>query len=85
MLGSPEDIDHNGIKDGAEAVLTTDDVVLVFEDYDGIIDSDGCHDSPGDDFDGDGFTDEAEVLSLGTGAGDPCGNDAGPRTSWTTS
>ncbi len=31
------------------------------EDYDGIIDTDGCHDSPSDDWDGDGLTDEAEV------------------------
>jgi hypothetical protein len=32
------------------------------EDYDGIIDWDGCHDSPGDDWDGDGLSDETEVL-----------------------
>jgi hypothetical protein len=31
------------------------------EDYDDIIDFDGCHDSPGDDWDGDGLTDEEEV------------------------
>ncbi|HEU4759484.1 MAG TPA: choice-of-anchor Q domain-containing protein [Dehalococcoidia bacterium] len=66
MLGSPQDLNHNGIKDLSESPLTTDDVVLTFEDYDGVIDVDGCHDSPGDDFDGDGFTDEREQLKLGT-------------------
>jgi len=72
MLGSPQDLNHNGIKDLSEANLTTDDTVLVFEDYDGIIDTDGCHDSPGDDFDGDGFTDETEQLNIGTIPTDGC-------------
>ena len=76
MLGSPEDLDHNGIQNGGESPLTTDDVVLTFEDYDGVLDGDGCHDSPGDDFDGDSFGallsglplfhDEHEALFLGT-------------------
>ena len=78
MLGSPQDLNHNGVSDGAEDPLSTDDVVLVFEDYDGILDGDGCHDSPGDDFDGDGFTDEDEVLSIGTNAAAPCGTDGWP-------
>jgi hypothetical protein len=30
--------------------------VLTFEDYDGVLDADGCHDFPGADSDGDGFT-----------------------------
>jgi hypothetical protein len=61
-LGAPQDLNHNGIKDGSEAVFTTDDSVLVFENYDGVLDADGCHDSPGDDFDGDGLTDDSEVF-----------------------
>ena len=73
MLGSPEDLNHNGIRDGAEVVLTTDDVSpYAFEDWDGILDWDGCHDSPGDDFDGDGFTDEVEALAIGTNPGRGC-------------
>jgi hypothetical protein len=73
MLGSPQDLNHNGIRDGAEAALTTDDVApYVFEDWDGVLDWDGCHDSPGDDFDGDGFSDELEALAIGTNAGRGC-------------
>ena len=52
------------------------------EDYDGIIDTDGCHDSPGDDLDGDSlgklndqgfpvFWDEIEVY-VGTDPADAC-------------
>ena len=41
------------------------------EDYDGIIDTDGCHDSPGDDWDGDRFGDEAETY-IGTDPLDSC-------------
>jgi hypothetical protein len=78
MLGSPQDLNHNGIKDPSEATLTTDDVVKTFEDYDGVLDSDGCHDSPGDDFDGDGYTDEDEALHIGTNAGYPCGTAGWP-------
>jgi len=62
-LGSPQDSNHNGIRDGAEAAFTSDDSQLTFEDYDGVLDGDGCHDSPGDDFDGDGFTDDSEVFT----------------------
>ena len=84
VLGSSEDDNHNGLLDSGEdfapldGVLTTDDSVLTFEDYDGILDTDGCHDSPGDDRDGDGFTDENEILKIGTKADDPCGGDAWP-------
>jgi hypothetical protein len=84
VLGSGEDQDHNGILDPgedtvvADGVLTTDDVVLTFEDYDLILNTDGCHDSPGDDRDGDGYTDEVEELHIGTKADDPCGTDAWP-------
>ena len=73
MLGSPQDLNHNGVRDGAEATLTTDDVMpaLVWEDSDGVLDTDGCHDSPGDDFDGDGLTDDSEVFTHLTNAGHP--------------
>jgi hypothetical protein len=64
MLGSPQDVNHNGISDGAEGPLTTDDVVKVFEDYDTVLDGDGCHDSPDEDFDSDGYTDDAEAGML---------------------
>ena len=85
MLGSPEDLDHNGIQNGGESALTTDDSVLVFEDYDGVIDTDGCHDSPGDDFDGDSlglgdpfwFRDEIEVF-IGTNPLDACADTSAP-------
>jgi len=68
---------HNGVSDGSEDPLTTDDVLpgLAFEDYDGVLDGDGCHDSPGDDFDGDSFSDELEALALGTDPMDNCAND----------
>ena len=72
MLGAPQDLNHNGIKDLSEAAFSTDDVVLTFEDYDGVIDTDGCHDSPGDDFDGDTFSDDTEALFLGTNPMNGC-------------
>ncbi len=81
-LGPPEDANHNGVKDGAEAPFTTDDPLpFAFEDYDGVLDTDGCHDSPGDDFDGDSFGRTAAGLPLfhddreaflGTDPGRPC-------------
>jgi len=46
--------------------------ILSREDYDGVLDTDGCHDSPGDDYDGDGWSDELEALSLGTNAARGC-------------
>jgi hypothetical protein len=36
------------------------------EDYDGISDEDGCHDSPDDDYDGDGLVDDEEYPIWGT-------------------
>jgi hypothetical protein len=69
MLGSPQDLNHNGISDGGEGTLTTDDVPKAFEDYDGVLDNDGCHDSPGEDFDSDGYTDDHEAgMTLCLGA-----------------
>jgi hypothetical protein len=89
MLGAPQDLNHNGRRDinppdpTTEAVFTTDDVFkLMFEDYDGVLDTDGCHDSPGEDFDGDGFTDDAEALTIGTNAGYPCGGNGWPADLW---
>jgi hypothetical protein len=79
MLGSPQDLNHNGISDAGEAALTTDDVpTYAFEDRDGVLDTDGCHDSPGEDFDGDGYTDDVEALQIGTDAGYPCGKRGWP-------
>jgi len=80
MLGSPQDVNHNGVSDGAEGPLTTDDSpgALAFEDYDLVLDGDGCHDSPGEDFDGDGYTDDDEALKIGTNAGYPCGINGWP-------
>ena len=80
MLGSPQDLNHNGVSDGGETTLTTDDVMplLAWEDKDGVLDTDGCHDSPGGDLDGDGFTDDAEALTIGTNAGYPCGGNSWP-------
>jgi hypothetical protein len=84
VLGSGEDQNHDGIFQSSEdtvvvdGVLTTDDSVLTFEDYDAVLNTDGCHDSPGDDRDGDGYTDEDEALKIGTKADDPCGTDAWP-------
>lgn len=78
MFGAPQDVNHNGVKDGSEALFTTDDILLAFEDRDGVLDTDGCHDSPGEDFDGDGYTDDDEALKIGTNPGYPCGVTAWP-------
>jgi len=53
---------------GDDGISCTNDPneVNTCEDYDGVIDTDGCHDSPGDDWDGDGMSDEVEVLQAGT-------------------
>jgi len=83
-LGVGADLNHNGRNVNpaetwpAAGSPGNDDTVLVFEDYDTVIDNDGCHDSPGDDYDGDGYTDEVEQLHLGTNPVDPCGQDAWP-------
>ena len=47
------------------------------EDYDGVIDVDGCHDSPGDDWDGDGIADETEAFVAGTNPMDMDSDDDG--------
>jgi len=51
------------------------------EDYDGIIDWDGCHDSPGDDYDLDGFSDEVEFY-IGTDPIDDCPDEPGDLDAW---
>jgi hypothetical protein len=43
------------------------------EDYDGIADEDGCHDSPTDDYDEDGIPDDIEFTTYGT---DPVNPDS---------
>jgi hypothetical protein len=80
MLGPPQDVNHNGVRDDPpEALFTTDDQFkFMFEDYDTVLDNDGCHDSPGEDFDGDGYTDDDEALEIGTNAGYPCGGSGWP-------
>ncbi len=79
MFGSPQDLNHNGVRDNPpEGVFTTDDILLAFEDRDGVLDTDGCHDSPGEDFDGDGYADDVEAKNIGTNAGYPCGLNGWP-------
>jgi hypothetical protein len=84
VLGSGEDQDHDGILDPgedtyvSEGILTSDDSVRTYEDFDAIFNTDGCHDSPDDDSDADGYTDEAEILSIGTNASKPCGLSGWP-------
>jgi len=62
---------------GDDGIPCTDDPneVNTCEDYDGVIDWDGCHDSPGDDYDGDGLSDEVEVFVVGTDPTDPDTDD----------
>jgi len=58
---------------GDDGVPCTDDTneINTCEDYDGVLDTDGCHDSPGDDYDGDGLLDEEEVFTYRTDADNP--------------
>jgi hypothetical protein len=65
---------------GNDGVADTGDEPVLYltpyqsrEDFDGVIDNDGCHDSPGDDYDLDGFSDEAEALHIGTSPVNQCG------------
>ncbi len=50
---------------------TSDDNVNTCEDYDGVLDTDGCHDSPGEDYDLDGLTDDDETFVYWTKPDDP--------------
>ena len=63
---------------GPDGVADTGDEPVLYltpvqtrEDFDGVLDTDGCHDSPGDDYDGDGLSDEDEVFLHGTDPQDP--------------
>jgi hypothetical protein len=58
---------------GPDGIADTGDEPILYltpyqsrEDFDGVIDTDGCHDSPDDDYDGDGLGDEFEVFTLAT-------------------
>jgi hypothetical protein len=51
------------------------------ENYDWILDWDGCHDSPGDDYDLDGFSDEVEFY-IGTDPIDDCPDEPGDLDAW---
>ncbi len=83
-LGVGADLNHNGRNVNPTETWPTyssdgnDDVRYTFEDFDTVLDNDGCHDSPGDDLDQDGFTDEAEALFIGTDPADACGTDGWP-------
>ena len=62
----------DGIADSGDEPLDAFGVPLrTREDYDGVIDNDGCHDSPGDDYDHDGIPDSAEVFVYGSDPTDP--------------
>jgi len=68
----------DGIADSGDEPLDELGVpIKTKEDYDGIIDWDGCHDSPSDDWDGDGMSDEVEVLQAGTDPTDMDTDDDG--------
>jgi hypothetical protein len=58
---------------GPDGIADTGDEPVLYltpiqtkEDFDGVLDHDGCHDSPDDDYDGDGLGDEFEVFLMGT-------------------
>jgi len=57
----------DGISDTGDEPLTGLGVpIQTKEDFDGVADDDGCHDSPTDDYDEDGLSDEQEALIYGT-------------------
>jgi len=69
---------------GADGIADTGDEPVFYltpyqsrEDFDGVIDTDGCHDSPNDDYDGDGAGDETEVFTMLT---DPVNPDTDADT-----
>jgi hypothetical protein len=74
--GCPDpDNDGDGFPDSTDQCPATDSIVgndhvpctndlneiNTCEDYDGVLDTDGCHDSPGEDLDGDTLPDDDEV------------------------
>jgi hypothetical protein len=73
--GFPDSTDECPATDwtaGADGIADTGDEPLneygvpikTKEDYDGIIDVDGCHDSPGEDWDADGLDDEVDASPM---------------------
>jgi hypothetical protein len=69
---------------GPDGIADTGDEPVLYltpyqarEDFDGVIDTDGCHDSPDDDYDGDGAGDETEVFTMLT---DPVNPDTDADT-----
>jgi len=68
---------------GDDGIPCTDDPgeINTCEDYDGIIDWDGCHDSPGADYDLDEFSDEEET-HIGTDPTDDCPDEPGYLDAW---
>jgi hypothetical protein len=76
---------------GPDGVADTGDEPILYltpyqarEDFDGIIDTDGCHDSPGDDYDGDGLSDENEVFTAFTNPVNPDSDADGVIDVWTS-
>jgi hypothetical protein len=68
----------DGIADTGDEPLDAYGVpIQTREDYDGIIDGDGCHDSPGDDYDHDGCSDEREA-----GQDEKLGGRRDPTNPW---
>jgi hypothetical protein len=57
----------DGISDTGDEPLNSLQVpIQTKEDFDGVSDEDGCHDSPTDDYDNDGLTDDTEYPIYGT-------------------
>jgi parallel beta-helix repeat protein len=58
---------------GDDGIPCTNDTneINTCEDYDGVLDTDGCHDSPGEDFDGDTLLDDDEVGKYWTSPDNP--------------
>jgi hypothetical protein len=63
----------DGIADTGDEPVLYLTPVQTREDFDGVLDNDGCHDSPGDDYDLDGYSDENEALKIGTNPAYSCG------------
>ena len=75
----------DGVADtGDEPLNSQGQYMLTREDYDSVLDGDGCYDVSGDDFDGDGYSDDDEALTIGTVADQACGCDGWPSdlVSW---
>jgi len=58
---------------GDDGIPCTDDAneINTCEDFDGVLDTDGCNDSPGGDYDGDDLSDDDEVFTYSTDAANP--------------